>query len=293
VGYYENMQRALAQIAQALDLPGPGSFTDSDISKQPMGNVFISLRNLFSRVSDELTNSTLPNLREKQVLLQKTVTRVDGFQRSLIGDLRRYVQQYETENDQIVKWKRQMTTTKDFVQSMADFGQRSHANCQRFYEAVAAAEQTAVQELKRAEDFQKLLISQEDGVVGGVSEMLINGLALPGPERTMPRRVISPDESVWAINAQIASLLLELKSFVGSPRSFSNEFAPKIWEDEAAIQPFFARVWDSRRGGGDELHVQKRELVQVMRAPNALFWFVKKISGEEGYVPAAILEPVD
>jgi hypothetical protein len=258
-----------------------------------MGNTFISLRNFFSRVSDKLTNSTLPNLREKQVLLQKTAARVDGFQRSLIGDLRRYVQQYETENDQIVRWKRQMTTTKDFVQSMDDFGQRSHANCQRFYEAVAAAEQTAVQELKRAEDFQKLLISQEDGVVGGVSEMLINGLALPGPERTMPRRVLSPDESVWAINAQIASLLLELKSFVGSPRSFSNEFAPKIWEDEAAIRPFFARVWDSRRGGGDELHVQKRELVQVMRAPNALFWFVKKISGEEGYVPAAILEPVD
>jgi hypothetical protein len=258
-----------------------------------MGNAFVVVRGVFSRVSSELAISTLPNLREKLVLVQKAAVRIDMFQKALIGDLRRCVQQSEADSEQIVKWKRQLATTEDFVASMAEFGQRSHASCQHLYETVAAAERAAAQELKRAEDFQKLLITQEDGVIGQVSEALINGLALPGPERTMPRRVISPDESVWLINAQIASLFLEMKSFVGSPRSFANEFAPKIWEDEVGIQPFFARVWDNRQGGGDELRVMKREMVQVVRAPNAVFWFVKKMSGEEGYVPAAILEPVD
>jgi hypothetical protein len=293
VSYYENMQRTLTALLLILKLPGPGSFTDADISKQPMGRAFLQMQNAFTRICEELTNSALINLREKQLLIQRKVTQFDVAQKFVIGDIRRAFQQYEAEDEQVLRAKRQLSSPRDFVDNMTDFGSRIHAICQQLFENLSATETTAFDELNKVKDFQKLLIRQEGGIVTNITELVVSGLPLPGPERAIPGRQLPPEESIWVIVGQAHPLFLELKSFVGGPKAFASELVPRIWQDEVAIKPFYARVWANTQGGDGELSVKKKELVQVLRAPTGLFWYVRRISGEKGSVPSAILEPLD
>jgi hypothetical protein len=292
VTHYENFQKISSQLSPVLDLPGPGSFSDSDIAKQPMGNTFFVVKNAYARLTDELTNSTLPGLRDKLVQISKLLPKWDTFQRGQISDIRRLVQQYETEFDQILRWKRQMTRTAQFAESTFEFGQKSHIVCAKLFEGLKSAEVAAVQELKKTEDFQRALVAQEDLLIGSATEVLY--AALPFAEAPpVQKRAIAADESIWAIGAELSEIFLELRSFIGASRVLPGEFAPRVWVEEREMQPFYARVWADCEGAGEVLAVKRKEIVQVLAGRNSPYWLCQIATGEQGYVLAAVLEPVD
>jgi hypothetical protein len=292
LAHYENIQKLAAQLASGLEVPGPGSFTDSDIARQPMGNTFFVVKNACARLSDELANTTLPGLRDKLVQLTKLFPKWDSFQKAQMADLRRLLQQYDGEFEQILRWKRQMTKAAQYAESTFEFGQKSHISCAKLFEGFKSAEQTALQELKKNEDLQRALVAQEDQLIGGATEVLYAALPFAEPP-PVQRRAIAPEDSIWAIGAELAGLFLELRSFIGTARVLPGEFAPKSWTEERDMQPFYARVWADCEGAGEVLEVKRKEIVQVLAAPNSPYWRCQRASGEQGYVHAAVLEPVD
>jgi hypothetical protein len=288
--HYETVQKTAVQLASALDLPSPGSFADADIAKQPMGNTFFVIKNTFTRLNDELTNTTIPALRDKLNQIAKVVPKFDLFQKSTVAELRRLLQQYETELDQVVKWKRQMTSADQFRESMFEYGHRSHQICLKLCEGVRTAELATVQELKKTEEFQRSLVDHENAIVGAATELLYATLPImepPAPQsRTLPI-----ESSVCQVSAQVSGLFLELRSFIGVPRLVRGDFAPKLWGEEK--DPFYARVWADCQGAGEVIAVKRKELVKVLSAPNSPYWLCERTSGERGYVFTAVLEPVE
>jgi hypothetical protein len=292
VAHYENLQKVASQLAPVLDLPSPASFSDSDIAKQPMGNTFFVVKNAYARLADELANSTLPGLRDKLVQISKLFPKWDTFQKAQIAELRRLFQQYDTEFDQILRWKRQMTRPAQFAESTFEFGQKSHIVCARLFEGLKSAETAAAQELKKTEDFQRALVAQEDLLIGSATEVLYAVLPFAEPP-PVQKRTIASEDSIWAISAEVSSLFLEMRSFIGTPRALPGEFAPHVWAEERDMQPFYARVWADCEGAGEVLAVTRKEIVQVLAAPNSPYWQCQKGSGDQGYVLAAVLEPLD
>jgi hypothetical protein len=292
VTHYENIQRIAAQLAPVLDLPSPGSFSDSDIAKQPMGNTFFVVKNASARLTDELANSTLPGLRDKLVQISKRMPKWDTFQKGQIGDLRHLLQQYDTEFDQILRWKRQMTRATQYAESTFEFGQKCHIVVAKLFEGVKSAEIATIQELKKTEDFQRALVAQEDLLIGSATEVIYAAMPFAEPP-PVQKRTIAHEDSIWAIGAELSGIFLEVRSFIGTTRVLPGEFAPKIWVEEREMQPFYARVWADCEGAGEVLAVTRKEIVQVLSAPNSPYWRCQKVSGDQGYVLAAVLEPVD
>jgi hypothetical protein len=292
LAHYENIQKAAAQLATALDLAGPGSFSDADIAKQPMGNTFFVVKNSYARLGDELANSTLPGLRDKLVQISKLFPKWDAFQKAQMADLRRLLQQYETEFEQILRWKRQMTTASQFCEATFEFGTKGHIVCVKLFEGMKSAEQATMQELKKTEDFQRALVAQEDLLIGGATEVLYAALPFAEPP-PVQKRPIATEDSIWAIGAELSGLFLEMRSFIGANRVLQGEFAPKSWAEEREMQPFYARIWADCEGAGEVLAVRRKEIVQVLAARNSPYWRCQRASGEQGFVLAAVLEPLD
>jgi hypothetical protein len=286
------VQRAAIQIGSVLDLPSPGSFIDKDISTQPMGNTFVVFKSSFTQLNDELTNSTIPGLREIVIQISKYLPKFELFQKQTISELRRLFHQYETDLEQTVKWKRQMVNPNQFATSMFEFGERSHQICSKLCEGIRNSEQLTMQELKKAEDFQREIVNKEDGIVTRTTELIYAALRFAElPE--MQKRGIATEISVWGMSAQISGSFLELKSFIGAPKLVPGDFAPKVWAERKEILPFYARVWSDCQGAGEVLAVKRKELVQVLDAPDSPYWLCMRASGERGYVHTAVLEPVD
>jgi adenine-specific DNA methylase len=149
VSYYENLQKNAEQITSALDIPSPGSFLDTDISQQPMGRIFIVIRDLYEQMGSEFTKQTIPSLHEAIDQVGKTSSSFGAFQKGVTDDLRRLVKQYEAETDQLLKWKRQMTTVSVFSESMFEFGQKSHVITNRFLEHLSSTERETMEELTK------------------------------------------------------------------------------------------------------------------------------------------------
>jgi hypothetical protein len=117
---------------------------------------------------------------------------------------------------------------------------------------------------------------------------------MPFAEAPPPqKRILSNEEAIWVVRPQIMARFFELKSFVRTPRTLIHELVPKLWHNEQGRQPFFARVWVDCLGNEENLSVKKKETVRVLETPNTPYWFCQKISGEKGFVPSAVLEPVE
>jgi hypothetical protein len=121
VSYYENFQKHAAQICSALDLAPPGSFLDPEISQQPVGHIFLMLRQLYGAMNPLLTKTTIPEFREIIESVNKRRVEFDNFQKEKMAELRKTVQQYRDDTDKELKKRHDMTTVKEFDKSMREF----------------------------------------------------------------------------------------------------------------------------------------------------------------------------
>jgi hypothetical protein len=293
LSYYDTVFKNALQIAAVLDLASPGSFLDPDIADQPMGFAFLTIRHLYSELETEVTDQTLPSLRDCHGMITKVCQRYDNYQRCAIADLRRLVQQYESESDQLIRDKRQLASLPSFADSMLDHGEKCHTIGAKLLSGFAAIEKRTIEELRTCDDDRRVVFAQEDSIIFSATNVIYS--ALPIGEAPPPQKRLGGTQEVLSVFiSQAKSIFFELRSFVGNTSVLSLELVPKLWnEGGEGTVPFYARVWGDWKGGFEGLAVTKRETVQVLQVTQTPFWVCKNLSGQTGLVPSALLEAVE
>jgi hypothetical protein len=258
-----------------------------------MGFTFLTIRHLYSELEAEITDQTLPSLRDCNGMISKVFQRYDTFQKAAIADLRRLVQQYESESDQLIRDKRQVATLPGFVDAMLDHGQKSHGIASKLLGGFAAIEKRTIEELQTCEDDRRVVFAQEDSIIFSATNVIYS--ALPIGEVPPPQKRLGGTQELLSVFiAQVRSIFFELRTFVGSTSVLSVELVPKIWcEPGEGSSPFYARVWRDWGGESEGLTVTKRETVQVLQVSDTPYWVCKNLSGKTGFVPSSILEAVE
>jgi hypothetical protein len=210
----------------------------------------------------------------------------------MIAELRRMVQQYEQENDQTLKWRRQMPTLSSLFETMFQFGQKSHLIWSKLFDGIIASESETIQQLRELEDFQRVLLAQEDSIIFSTTSIIHSAFPM-GEDPPPQKRVLASEDSVWQVTPQITALFFEMRSFVGASQVVPIEMVPKQPHEGEETPVLFARVWANWSADGDALTVKKRETVQILQTPATPYWPCQNVLGEKGYLPVTILEIVE